>query len=98
MLISFDGAEIPTTLKGNSLSFAVSGFRPVLELGGHPYWCNFYNSPVGGAVLPTVPPTHAATDLAVVASAPWHLALVGLAALVAGLLVLGSRSAEPRRH
>lgn len=95
---SSDGAEIPTTLEGNSLSFDVSGFRPVLELGAHPYWCNFYNTPVGGAALPTVPPTHAASDPAVVASAPWHLVLVGLAALIASLLLLGSRRAAPRRQ
>ena len=95
---SSDGAEIPTTLEGNDLSFAVSGFRPVLELGAHPYWCNFYSTPVGGAALPTVPPTHAATDSAVTESAPWALALVGLGALIANLLVLGSRPGAPRRH
>jgi hypothetical protein len=95
---SSDGAEIPTTLEGNSLSFAVSGFRPVHELGAHPYWCNFYNSPVAGAALPTLPPTHAASDPAVVVSAPWPLELVGLGALIASLLVLGSRPGAPRRH
>ena len=95
---SDDGADIPTTLEGNSLSFAVSGFSPTHPFGAHPYWCNFYNTPVGGAALPTVPPTHAGTDAVATESAPWPLALVGLGALIASLLVLGSRPGAPRRH
>ena len=92
-----DGAEIPTTLEGNSLSFDVGGFGPNFPLGAHVYFCSFHNTPVGGAA-PTLPPTDAATHYAGIESDPWHLVLVGLAALIASLVVLGLRRGTPRRH
>ncbi len=94
---SSDGMEIPTTLEGNSLSFDVSGFGPIPD-DAHAYFCDFWNTPAGVAALPTLPPTHAAMDEGVVGSAPWRLALVGLASLLASLLVLGSRPAASRRQ
>jgi len=50
------GAEIPTSLDGNSLSFEVSGFGPIAPWP-HGYYCDFLNAPAGDAALPTLPPT-----------------------------------------
>jgi hypothetical protein len=94
---SSDGMGIPTTLEGNSLSFDVSGFGPTSD-DAHVYFCDFWNGPADVAALPTLPPTHAAPYEGVLESAPWCLALVGLAALLASLLVLGSRPAASRRQ
>jgi hypothetical protein len=57
---SSDGAEIATTLDGNSLSFDVSGFSPFVGFD-HEYLCDFLNVSADAAGLPTLPPTDAAS-------------------------------------
>ena len=99
---SSDGMEIPTTLEGNSLSFDVSGFAPFVGFP-HEYLCDFLNVAVGEAALPTLPPTHATTGSAPPGSEAWRLVLLGLASLIASILVLRSRRATlaspaPRVH
>ena len=89
--------EIATTLDGNRLSFYVSGFG-LFAVAPHGYQCDFWNTPVGVAALPTLPPTDAAIGSAVVGSDAWRLVLVGLAAIVVGGLVLGSRLTAPGRR
>ena len=55
------GADIPTSLDGNSLSFDVSGFSPTAPWP-HGYYCNFWNVPVIQGALPILPPTDADTE------------------------------------
>jgi hypothetical protein len=50
------------------------------------------------SALPTLPPTDAATRSAVLGSDQWRLVLVGLAALVVGVLIAGSPRTTPRRR
>ena len=87
--------EIPTTLDGNSLSFEVSGNNTFSD-EPHTFVCDFLNTPVGAA-LPTLPPTDAATGSAAPGSEAWRLVLVGLAALIAGILVVRPRPAARSR-
>jgi hypothetical protein len=94
---SSDGMEIPSTLDGNSLFFDVSGFGPIVGFP-HGYLCDFYNARVGTSALPTLPPTHAATSSAAPGSDAWRLVLVGLAALIASILVHRSHPAAQSRR
>ena len=90
------GPEIPTALEGNSLSFDVSGSDP--ESFPRAFSCNFINTPVVVGALPTLPPTHAATTSAAPGSNAWRIVLVGLAALIAGILVLRPHRTTARRR
>jgi hypothetical protein len=86
-----DGIEIPTTLAGDSLSFAVDGYAPDPYTWPYGYSCTFLSTQSGGAPAPTVPPTDGESNRAPLEPAPWGLVQFGLAALIGGLFVLGSR-------
>ena len=55
-------------------------------------------TPPGASALPTLPPTDAVAGYEVIGSGTWQLVLIGLAALIASVLVLGSRPAAPGRR
>ena len=88
--------EIPTTLDGNSLAFEVSGSEP--DNFPRAFSCYFINARVVVGALPTLPPTHAATGSAAPGPDSWRLVLVGLAALIASILVLRSHPAARNRR
>ena len=76
----------------------ISWTAPVGTWFEHGFWCIFVNVVDGTKAQPTLPQTDTATRYAAPESDAWRIVLVGLASLIAGALVFGSRPAAPGRR